>query len=168
MTKTSNCAAVYVGTYAKYNQGNIAGAWLQLEEYSDKETFLSACEELHADEESPELMFQDWENIPEGMISECHIDQEVFSWLDLAEEERELVALYRSNVDPCGSIDEARDAYCGQADTRESYAEEMFADCYNVPKELERYINWGLVARDLEFDGYTFASSNGGYVVFRG
>jgi antirestriction protein len=168
MSKTSTCAAVYVGTYAKYNQGSIAGAWLNLEDYSDKDTFISACEELHADEADPELMFQDWENIPEGMISECHIDQDVFSWLDLDEEERALLALYRSNVDSSGSMDDARDAYCGHVDTKEIYAEEMFTDCYNVPKELERYIDWGLVARDLEFDGYTFAFSNGGYVVFRG
>jgi len=41
MSKTSTCAAVYVGTYAKYNQGSIAGAWLNLEDYSDKDTFIS-------------------------------------------------------------------------------------------------------------------------------
>jgi len=41
---------IYVGTYAKYNSGSIAGKWLDLEDYSDKEAFLEACAELHKDE----------------------------------------------------------------------------------------------------------------------
>jgi antirestriction protein len=166
MIKTSTCAAVYVGTYAKYNQGSIEGAWLNLEEYSDKETFLAACHELHGDEEDPELMFQDWENIPEGMISESYIDSEVFAWLDLDSDERELLPMFCLNVDANGSMDAAREAYCGTFDSKEDYAEQMFTDCYNVPQKLERYIDWSLVARDLEYDGYTFVASNGGYAVF--
>ena len=27
---------VYVGTYAKYNNGSLSGAWLDLSDYSDK------------------------------------------------------------------------------------------------------------------------------------
>ena len=50
---------VYVGTYAKYNNGNLFGEWLELDDYSDEDEFLEACRELHSDEEDPELMFQD-------------------------------------------------------------------------------------------------------------
>lgn len=57
-------ARVYVGTYAKYNNGSLFGKWLDLSDYSDKEEFIEACWELHKDEEDPELMFQDYENIP--------------------------------------------------------------------------------------------------------
>lgn len=51
--------AVYVGTYHKYNCGSIAGKWLDLTEFDDEQDFFAACSELHADEEDPELMFQD-------------------------------------------------------------------------------------------------------------
>lgn len=51
-------ARVYVGTYAKYNSGSLFGKWLDLSDYSDK------------DEQEPEFMFQDYENIPETLISE--------------------------------------------------------------------------------------------------
>ena len=61
-------AKVYVGTYAKYNNGSLFGAWLDLSDYSDKEEFYEACRELHKDEEDAEYMFQDWENVPEGLI----------------------------------------------------------------------------------------------------
>ena len=40
-------AKVYVGTYAKYNNGSLSGAWLDLSDYSDKEEFYEACRELH-------------------------------------------------------------------------------------------------------------------------
>ena len=56
-------ARVYVGTYGKYNNGSLFGAWLDLSDYSDKEDFYEACRELHKDEEDAEYMFQDWENV---------------------------------------------------------------------------------------------------------
>ena len=34
---------VYVGTYGKYNNGSLFGAWLDLSNYSDKEEFYEAC-----------------------------------------------------------------------------------------------------------------------------
>lgn len=59
--KAFSKASVYVGTYAKYNAGSIYGDWLMLSDYADIEDFYEACRELHADEEDPEFMFQDWE-----------------------------------------------------------------------------------------------------------
>ena len=41
---------IYVGTYAKYNDGSIFGKWLTLSDYADKEEFYEACKELHKDE----------------------------------------------------------------------------------------------------------------------
>ena len=61
-------ASVYVGTYGKYNNGSLFGAWLDLSDYADKEEFYEACRELHKDEEDAEFMFQDYENIPENLI----------------------------------------------------------------------------------------------------
>jgi antirestriction protein len=165
-TATATRTAVYVGTYAKYNNGSIEGQWMNLEEYSDKETFIAACQELHKDEEDPELMFQDWEGIPEGMISECHIDQEVFAWLDLDEDERELLAAYRDNIDQTGTLEQAQEAFVGRASSKEDFAEEFFYSTMRIPKELENYIDWSRVVRDLECD-HTFVYDGGEYIVFR-
>jgi len=63
-------ASLYVGTYAKYNNGDLTGAWLRLEDYSDAEAFLSACAVLHSDEADPEFMFQDYEGFPSSFYSE--------------------------------------------------------------------------------------------------
>ena len=63
-------ARIYVGTYAKYNEGSLRGKWIDLSECYDQDEFMEVCHELHQDEEEPELMFQDWENIPEELIDE--------------------------------------------------------------------------------------------------
>ena len=79
-------AKVYVGTYGKYNNGSLSGAWLDLSDYSDKEEFYEACRELHGDEEDAEYMFQDWENVPEGLIGESWISENFFSLRDAVED----------------------------------------------------------------------------------
>lgn len=73
---------VYVGTYAKYNDGNIFGKWLEISDYADKDEFYQACRELHKDEDDPEFMFQDWENIPSGFICECGLNDDLFKLED--------------------------------------------------------------------------------------
>ena len=51
---------VYVGTYNKYNNGNIKGEWLDLSKFRDEEAFYAKCGEIHKDESDPEFMFQDY------------------------------------------------------------------------------------------------------------
>ena len=77
---------IYCGTYAKYANGSIDGAWLDLEDYSDKDEFLAACRELHKDEADPEFMFQDWEGIPDDMVSEFHVSPECWDVLEAYDE----------------------------------------------------------------------------------
>ena len=65
--------AVYVGTYHQYNCGSIFGKWFDLTDFDDEDAFYDACRTLHAGEEDPELMFQDWEGIPSPFASESSV-----------------------------------------------------------------------------------------------
>ena len=56
-SNNSNDPMVYVGTYAKYNNGSLEGERVNLSDFSDKDDFIEYCLELHSDEEEPELMF---------------------------------------------------------------------------------------------------------------
>lgn len=56
---------VYVGTYAKYNNGNIGGAWISLNNCDSYSDFLKKCASIHKDEQDPEFMIQDYENMPD-------------------------------------------------------------------------------------------------------
>jgi hypothetical protein len=71
-------AKVYVGTYKKYNEGSLKGAWLTLENYKSYEDFVKACKELHKDESYPELMIQDTSDFPDGLECGEWISKEEF------------------------------------------------------------------------------------------
>jgi antirestriction protein len=159
--------AVYVGTYAKYNDGNISGDWLSLEDYANKEDFLAACKALHNDEADPELMFQDWEGVPDGMISECSLSDEIFDFIQMDDKDKHILVAYRENIDQGGSLEDATEAYQGTFSSKEDFAEDLFCNCYTIPKELENYIDYGRVVRDLECGDYTFVYDGGDYLVFR-
>jgi antirestriction protein len=61
------------GTYHQYNCGSIFGKWFDLTDFDDEDAFYDACRTLHAGEEDPELMFQDWEGIPSPFASESSV-----------------------------------------------------------------------------------------------
>lgn len=82
---------LYVGTYAKYNNGDLSGAWLDLDRFANAEEFEAACKRIHRDERDPELMFQDVETDPgcdwqEGLYSESSIPRDY--WTLKAEEKK--------------------------------------------------------------------------------
>ncbi len=71
--------SVYVGTYGKYNDGSLCGLWIDLTTFNDYDEFIDFCNAIHADEEDPELMAQDYEGFPrqwynEGFMSEDDFD----------------------------------------------------------------------------------------------
>lgn len=149
-------ARIYVGTYAKYSNGSIAGAWLNLEDYADKGEFLEACAQLHKDESDPELMFQDWEDIPEGFVGESHVSDDVWEWLELSEEARKVWAIYREHVDQSGTFEQAEDNYRGTYTSPADWAEESLEESgiiNNVPTELRGYIDFESYARDAKLSG---------------
>jgi antirestriction protein len=158
-------ARIYVGTYAKYNAGSIKGAWLDLEDYSDRESFYEACKTLHADEADPEFMFQDYEGFPKSMYSESNVPAELWDWLQLDEDDRELLAVYQDNVDSDGDIDRAREAFCGKYDSEADWAAQWLEDTgglQGVPEHLQNYIDFAAYGRDARIGGdMTFVRHDG-------
>lgn len=167
-------ARVYVGTYAKYNDGNLYGAWLDLEDYDDYEEFIEACKELHKDEHDPELMFQDYEGFPDEYYNESSINPEVWDWLELDDSERDLVDSYLKGFGRCRGDDlqdvlrRAQDADHGVHASFEDYVEEYIDDVglfYSIPENLQRYFNVKAYANDMQYD-YTTVEVEGGVRVF--
>lgn len=156
----------YVGTYAKYNAGNLHGAWLDLEDYADLDDFYEACKELHSDEEDPEFQFQDYEG-PKFLYSEHSIPDDIYEFLDLSGDDQNMVEAYAENVGYNNNlsdlIEKARDDYRGQYDSWKDFAEDYVTECVEVPEHLRGYIDYGAYARDLQHDhfesnGYFFYS----------
>lgn len=166
--------ALYCGTYAKYNDGSIAGRWMKLEEYGSAEEFLKACRELHADEPDPELMFQDCEGLPRELYGESlgQADlQKIYDWLSLDDDDRQLVEEY---VEATGygfntlDVDKVRDKLYCVLDSSGFLSEEDAMGWYvideglvEVPEHLRGYIDAEALGRDWLMD---FSVSSNGYV----
>lgn len=147
---------IYVGTYHKYNSGSIKGDWLELSEFANKDEFIQACIELHKDEHDPELMFQDWEDIPSHFIGESHLDEKVWDWMELSPEEKSTVAIYMDEVDHNAPFQEALDCYEGEFESEEDWAMEFWdytGMLDEIPKFAQNYIDYEQFARDARLGG---------------
>ena len=157
--------AVYVGTYHKYNCGSIAGKWLDLTEFDGEQDFLAACSALHADEEDPELMFQDWEGIPSGLASESHVNWAFIDAYRQAKEEGQGEAFveWAEYFNAC-DYDAFQEAYQGEAESEEDYARN-YADetglLNDMPDSLLSYFDYEAFGRDLFMNGLVLVN---GYV----
>lgn len=173
---------VYVGTYAKYNAGSIFGEWLDLSDYEGREDFYQACLKLHKDEDDPELMFQDYENIPEMLISECSLDENIYVYMEAVSEMDGMRAaafeIYCSHVagwlkrgDGIEELlDKFNDSYQGyygkgSDDVKEEFAYYLIEETgllSGIPETLTRYFDYEAYGKDLflygysEYDGHVF------------
>ena len=154
---------IYVGTYAKYNNGNLFGKWLTLADYNGKGEFIEACKELHDDEEDPEFMFQDWEDIPSSMVGECHVDEGCWELLEAYDNYgNDAVNAYCSIF---GKWDERdfQDRYRGKYTSWTDLAEQLLEDTGDleaIPESLRYYFDYEKYGRDLHYD---FCEEDGHY-----
>ena len=163
-TNCSDSPALYCGTYGKYNSGNLSGMWVDLSTFDDYEEFINFCKAIHADEEDPELMYQDYENMPGSLYHES-MGEEGFNKIA---EYCELCDDYSvSAVDDFlewyspEDLDNMHDAYVGVYDSREDFAREIVSDCYdieNIMGNLACYFDYEAFARDLFMGDYYFGS----------
>ncbi|MHA4740571.1 antirestriction protein ArdA [Dyadobacter sp. MSC1_007] len=174
MKNLENAPRIYVGTYGEYNSGSLFGKWFELSDFGNLKEFLQDCYEFHRNELDPELMFQDWENIPDFLISECSLQKEAFAYFEAIDEMDDETA-------------EAFEIYCNQINYWPSNGYELedqlesFRECYrgffggsmknaaleytyqyveeigllsHMPSTLERYFDYEAFARDLFLEGY--------------
>jgi antirestriction protein len=167
-TTTETTPRIYVGTYEKYNNGSIKGAWLDLEGL-DKDSFYDACKELHKDEADPEYMFQDFEGFPRRFYGESSLEDGLWAWLELDEEERELLEVASEAVDS-EDIDDAREKFMGKYDSEKDWAEnylEETGELNEIPQRLRYYFDYEAYARDARMGGdICFHRHNGDTWVF--
>lgn len=108
---------IYVGTYAKYNAGDLSGDWLSLRDFETYEDLIEACMELHSDEADPELMIQDCDDMPDGLTVGESISREEFDDIKKALQEES------AGVPAYSIIDYSDKAIAVTGDTRKIAAE---------------------------------------------
>ena len=157
---------IFVGTYAKYNDGYISGAWLDICNYSTAKELVEAMRDIHKDEEDPEYMIHDLEEHAEALgIAEIDMGieewEEIYEALEALEESHldiDIVAAYCKNTgEPINSdsIREAEEAYQGEFDSDEDFAQEIAEQIGAVNHGASwpnNCIDWEMAARDLMYD----------------
>lgn len=163
-TNGSESPALYCGTYCKYNAGNLRGMWIDLSTFDDYEEFINFCKAIHADEADPELMYQDFSNMPDCLYHESMGEkgiEKIMEYWGMCNEYNVLAVNdfleWRTPDDLCDMYD----AYMGVYDSEEDFAREAVKECYNLEKmmgNLAGYFNYKAFARDLFMSDYYFGS----------
>lgn len=163
-TNGSDSPALYCGTYGKYNSGNLSGMWLNVSTFDDYEDFLNFCYAIHADERDPELMYQDFENMPDSLYHESMGEKgfnKIEEYCELCDEYSvEAVDDFLEWYSP-DDLDMMHDVYVGVYDSEEDFAREIVNGCYDLEKmmgNLACYFDYEAFARDLFMGDYYFGS----------
>lgn len=161
MTDYEDNPKLYCGTYAKYNDGSIAGEWMDMTKYDTAEDFFKACAEIHQDEDDPEFMFQDYECFPRELYSESMSTADIEPILEYAKltpEQRELVTDFCDATGESFStytIEQIEDSLDFEEDPRDfSSIEEQYgyycADNFlTIPDEVETYFDYKSYGEDM-------------------
>lgn len=162
--------AVYVGSYRKYNEGSLFGAYLSITKFENYDEFINVCKFLHRDENDVELMFQDFMGFPSCWYSESCMDEETFNKIkeygELDDDKKEAYMIYLDGGLGKEDIASFEDAYMGKYDSEEDYAYELINECYDIEKmmgSLSSYMDYAAVARDLFISDYYYEDGH----VFR-
>ncbi|WP_265428530.1 antirestriction protein ArdA [Chryseobacterium sp. YIM B08800] len=173
MTNLQNCldsCSVYVGTYAKYNNGSLYGKRLNLADYSDYNELLEAMKEFHKDEHDSEFMMQDYENCSFfeklGLVGESFLSPEIYEIAEQVNDSGYSLEIFEAYVDCIGKMDFQSvydgiiNYYIGEYSDDETFAQYILEE--SIPDSLPNYIyiDWESTARNLVFD---YFESNGHY-----
>ena len=156
--------ALYCGTYGKYNSGNLRGMWVDLSTFDYYEEFEAFCFAIHADENDPELMYQDFANMPDCLYHESMGEkgfEKIMEYCELCDDYSVEAVDDFLEWSSSDDLDRMHDAYVGVYDSEEDFAEEIVSDCYdldNMMGNLANYFDYEKFARDLFMTDYYFGS----------
>lgn len=160
----SESPALYCGTYGKYNSGSLCGMWVNVSTFNDYDEFINFCKAIHADEEDPELMYQDYENMPGSLYHESMGEkgfEKIMEYCELCDEyNMSAVGDFLEFYSP-EDLDRMQDSYVGVYDSREDFAKEEAINNFNPEKimgDFADYFDYDAYARDLFLNDYKYGS----------
>lgn len=167
MTATCETATprAWVGCLACYNTGRLVGDWVDGIDAGD---FVPCTGRGHE-----EWWVFDFEGYLGALSVECSpVEAQRIAEALQATEEYPPAAVAAWIANGCDDLDDLADAYLGEWDSLEAYAEQWLEDAGmldQVPEGLRSYIDVRAYARDLQFGGDVWtadAAGHGGTGVF--
>lgn len=160
---------IWVGCLACYSAGGLTGKWIELEDMDESEVTPEFIHDHRTAHE--ELWVMDSEGF-EGLISGERNVADFYAWHDILTDlpkwiEEEAVIAYVDNQSLTAhgfSLSDFEDAYVGEYDSDEEFAEEYCEDFVpsGLPDFLRYRIDWQGVARDMLLSDYSMVESRDG------
>jgi len=101
MINETTTPKLWVGTWGKYNAGNLDGDWFELDDFADEAEFYEAARKRHKDDPDPEFLFNDFEGFPRALYEESYVHEKLFEFVALDDDEKEAVAAF---IDAEGTV----------------------------------------------------------------
>lgn len=121
---------------------------------------------MHGDEENPELMFQDFQNFPKELYSECGGVDDLYTYIEALEscESPEALAAFLEYFE-IDDLCEFEDRFVGPFDSEVAFAYDVVEnkELLKDAGDLALYFNYEAYARDLFINNYVFIK---GFVFF--
>ena len=166
----SDTPRIYVACLASYNAGILHGEWIDV---TDADSIHEAIQEMLKRSPSPdaeEWAIHDYDGFGPLGLSESEDIGRVAELGALIAEHGEAFAAYADHVGAeYATEDGFQDAYCGEWDSEQAYAENLFDELYahEVPEHIAPYIDYEAFTRDLFISDYFSVDRASGVHVFR-
>lgn len=160
---------IYVACLASYNPGHLHGEWIDAMDAKDIREAIQAMLRRSPCPGAEEWAIHDYEGFGPLRLSEWEDIDRVAELGSLIAEHGAAFAAYADHVGVDFATEEAfEDAYCGEWDSEEHYATNLFEELYGheVPEHMAPYIDYGAFARDLFINDCFSVESNSGVYVF--
>lgn len=159
---------VFISSYAAYAAARLVGEWYDVADFTNADELQDAARlylTAHGID-ADELMYQDWEGIPDPLTDEAAPRwADIFELAERPEYERAIIAAYTGHVwtyDP----DEALEAHIGEAAYHDDYRQllvDLWHEVTEVPEHLAGYIDEDRIFTDMDLDyfhtgGHVFRS----------
>lgn len=173
-----NTMQVYVSSYRLYNSGSLRGGWVDLTQFSSEDElidYIYDTKELGLNRLlDEELMFQDWEGVPDALQDECCLDPRLFEYINISSEwERDVWEAAMSD-DSSISLEDALDKFETVTDSKRKFAEEWHVEELDQIKMADYLRNitinnmdYDALAHELKLTDYDFVDFNSKVYVFR-
>ena len=163
--------SIYVACLSAYNNGILHGAWIEAtQELDEINAAISQMLAASPIENAEEYAIHDYEGFETAQISEYEGIEQVKELAQFIEENGLLGAeLYNHFSD----LEEAKtyleNHYNGCFDTVEDYVREIIEQTTEIPENLQYYIDYEAIARDMQYSGDIFTiQTNEGCHIFWG
>lgn len=165
----STIPSIYAACLAAYNNGVLHGAWIEAtQEVEEIKTAISEMLKTSPIENAEEYAIHDYDNFETAQISEYEGIEKVNELAIFIEENGLLGAeLYNHFSDLEEAKSYLENHYNGCFESVTDYAREIIEQTTEIPENLQYYIDYEAIARDMQYSGDIFTiQTNEGIHIF--